>query len=204
MFFPFFNRDNLRGERVEDAPDGDGGVGVLTNQNVGGFASLSYAVTPEVSDFTLSAMIYCPVSDAEKGPLAGLAFLIDPVRGDFYRVVCDFKRADPRIDLAFVGRTTLNYPVYLKLWGPGELPGGVPSKAGWHRLGVRVKDGRAAVYWNGSELPGGPFPADKIGRGFAGAYANFVGGLGDAAAIVDDFSLASDMAPAGPPAPPAN
>uniref|UniRef100_A0A7V4JQ69 Uncharacterized protein n=1 Tax=Thermodesulfobacterium geofontis TaxID=1295609 RepID=A0A7V4JQ69_9BACT len=72
--FPFFNLDNLEGKKVSDAPDGDGGIGVLGNKNVGGFASLSYAVTPEVENFYLEAYLYCPVTEEEKGPLVGNCF----------------------------------------------------------------------------------------------------------------------------------
>jgi len=189
MFFPFFNQDNLRAVKVDDAPDTDGGVGALTNQNVGGFASLSYAVTPPLKNFSLSALVYCPITDSDKAPLAGIAFLIDPVEGNFYRVVCDFKTKDPTINLAYVGRQTLNYPVFLMFWGPKEIPGGVPQKPGWHKMEVRVKEGKTAVYWNDKRLAGGPFDTGHIERGYVGVYTNFVGGLGDAAAIVDAFTL---------------
>jgi hypothetical protein len=102
-FFPYFNLDNLEGARDSKAPDGDNGIGVLKNTNAGGFASLSYAVTRQVENFYLEAMVYCPVTEGNKGPLSGIAFLIDPIKGSFYRFVCDFKTNDPTLNLAFVG-----------------------------------------------------------------------------------------------------
>jgi len=186
-FFPFFNLDNLQGRADPSAPDGDGGIGVLTNSRVGGFASLSYAVTTPMQNFHLEALLYCPRTEGTRGPLAGLAFLIDPIEGDFYRLVCDFKTADANLNLAFVGRSTRNYPVYLKFWGPEEIPGGATE--GWHRVLIRVQLGRATLYWDGVELPGGPFLVDRVRRGFAGVYANFVGGLGAAEARIDGFLL---------------
>ncbi len=189
MFFPFFNKDNLKAVKDEADTDGDGGVGVLTNDNMGGFASLSYLVAKPVQNFELSAMLYCPVTEGKKGPLAGLAFFIDPMEGDFYRVVCDFKKDEPTISLAFVGRSTLDYPVYIKFWGADEMPGGAPQKAGWHRIEITLDDYKAKIYWDGQLLDGGPFQTDNIRKGYVGVYANFVGGLGKAKAMVDEFVL---------------
>lgn len=38
----------------------------------------------------------------------------------------------------------------------------------------------------------GPFDVDRIKRGFAGIYANYVGGLGEATTKVDSFLLKED------------
>lgn len=188
-FFPYFNLDNIDGARDTKAPDGDNGIGILKNTNAGGFASLSYAVTRQMENFYLEAMIYCPVTVGSKGPLAGVAFLIDPIKGSFYRVVCDFKTNDPTINLAYVGLDTRNFPIYLKFWGPKDIPGGIPKESGWHRIAVKVKNEKASVFWNSKELMGGPFDVDKIKKGFAGVYANYVGGLGEATTKVDKFIL---------------
>lgn len=56
-------------------------------------------------------------------------------------------------------------------------------------MAVRVKDGMVTAYWDGKELKGGPFQADNIPRGFAGVYANYVGGLGNAVTKVDSFMV---------------
>ncbi|HCC68476.1 MAG TPA: hypothetical protein DEP99_01100 [Nitrospiraceae bacterium] len=188
-FFPYFNLDNLEGVKDSKAPDGDNGIGILKNTNVGGFASLSYAVTRQTSNFYLESMVYCPVSEGSKGPLSGIAFLIDPIRGNFYRLVCDFKTNDPTLNLAYVGLDTRNYPVYLKFWDSKEIPGGIPKESGWHKMAIRVKNEKATAYWDGKELKGGPFIVDKIQRGFVGVYVNFVGGLGEATTKVDGFVL---------------
>lgn len=189
VFYPHFNRDNLEGAREAGAPDGDGGVGILKNANAGGFASLSYVVTDEVGNFYLEAMVYCPVTREEKGQLSGIAFLIDPIDGNFYRYICDFKAGDPNLNIAYVGEDTDNFPVYLRFWGSKDIPGGVPTEGGWHKMAVRVRNGEAAGYWDGNALGGGKIVVDKIPRGFAGVYANYVGGLGNASTRVDNFVL---------------
>lgn len=187
--FPFFNLDNLEGARDDKAPDGDSGIGILKNKNVGGFASLSYAVTRQVDNFYLEAMVFCPVTEGDKGPLTGIAFLVDPIKGSFYRFICDFKTSDPQLNLAYVGIDTRNYPVYLKIWDHKEIPGGVPKEPGWHKMAVKLKNGTATLYWDRKELGGGPFFVDKITRGFVGVYTNFVGGLGDAVTKVDGLII---------------
>jgi len=189
VFYPYFNQDNLEGSKDAEAPDRDSGVGVLKNANAGGFASLSYAATGEVSNFYLEAMVYCPVTKEEKGQLSGIAFLIDPIDGNFYRYICDFKASDPTLNIAYVGEDTDNFPVYLKFWGSNDIPGGVPKEGGWHKMALRVRNGEAAAYWDEKAMSGGMIAVDKVPRGFTGVYANYVGGFGNASTRVDNFVL---------------
>jgi hypothetical protein len=187
--YPYFNLDTLQGVKTSAAPDGDNGIGILTNANTGGFASLSYAVTRQVADFHLESMVYCTVTKGGKGPLTGIAFLVDPIRGRFYRLVSNFNTKDPTLNLAYVGRDTRNFPVYLKIWDARQLFNGTPEESGWHKMAVRVEEGMATIYWDGRQLEGGPFVVDRISTGFAGIYTNYVGGFGEAATKVDAFSL---------------
>lgn len=187
-FFPHFFLDNLEAVKDSSAPDGDSGVGVLRNANAGGFAALSYAVTEEVSNFYLESYVLCPLTDKEKGQLSGLAFLIDPINSRFYRFICDFNGKDPSLNVAYIGKDTRHFPVYLRFWKDKEIPGGVPKKAGWHKMTVRVRDGKAKFYFNEKELSG-TVDVSRINRGFVGVYANFVGGLGAAETKVDSFIL---------------
>lgn len=188
-FFPFFNLDNLEGFIDQDAPDGDNGVGILRNSNVGGFASLSYPVTKMVSNFYIETMIFCPISKSNKGPLSGIAFLIDPIKGSFYRFVCDFKETDPTLNVAYVGLDTRNYPVYLKFWDVKDLANEFPKESKWHKISINVKNGLGNFYWNGSLLPGQPIILDRNSKGFVGVYTNFVGGKGKAYTKIDAFLL---------------
>lgn len=190
-FFPHFFLDNLQAIRDSYAPDGDGGIGVLRNSNAGGFAALSYAVTQEVRNFTLEAYIFCPLIDAEKGSLIGLAFLIDPGNSKFYRFICDFNRKEPNLNIAYVGRDTNHFPVYLKYWKNEEIPGGVPKTSSWHKMKIRVKNGKAIFYWNDKELKG-EIDVSRISKGFVGVYANFTGGMGQSETKVDSFILRSE------------
>lgn len=111
---PIFNQDNLRCTIDEISPEGELGMGVLDNKNAGGFAALSYASTNSLSDFYLEAWIHAQVTRGEKGPLNGIAFRIDTVSGNFYRLATQFMGAEPALSLAYVGRET--NPQYLKRW----------------------------------------------------------------------------------------
>lgn len=124
--FPYYFLDNLEiGE--EESLGKDNLVGILSNKKVGGFAALSYVLTDPLLDFYLETYILCQVSNSPKGPLNGIAFLIDPEEGNFYRIVCDFNSENPSLNLAYVGTETRNFPAYLRFWGNKDIPGGVPN-----------------------------------------------------------------------------
>jgi hypothetical protein len=188
LAYPHFHRDNLRGAVDPASPEGEAGVGVLDNRNVGGFAALSYAATPPLADFHLEAWLYVQVVEDEKGPLNGIAFHVDPEGNRFYRLAAHFT-ADPSLSLAYVGKDTNQYPVYLGQWKADSLPGGRPERSGWHRISIDVRDDRAEVYWNGAKLAGGPFHLDRVKAGRIGIYANFTGGLGIAETKIDGLRV---------------
>lgn len=186
--YPYFFLDNLRGAVDPTSPSHEKGIGVLTNENVGGFAALSYVARDVPGDFYLEAWVYITTTREERGALQGLTFRVDPGEARFYRLAARFTEA-PELAVAYVGRETDNFPVILKSWAPEELPGGPPSGDGWHRLGVEVVGNAGQFYWDGARLPGGAIAIDRIPTGFAGSYATFVGGLGLAETRVDDFRI---------------
>jgi hypothetical protein len=55
-----------------------------------------------------------------------------------------------------------------------------------------VRNGKVTIFWNDKELSGGPYLVDRIKIGFAGVYANYVGGLGEAVTRVDNFYLKAE------------
>jgi hypothetical protein len=188
LAYPYFNHDRLRGSIDPTSPEGEPGVGVLDNKNVGGFAALSYAAPTPPSDFHLETWIYAQVTEGDKGPLNGIAFRIDTEGGNFYRVATHFM-GQAEISLAYVGKETKHFPEYLARWKGAELPGGAPQTSGWHKLAITVENHQADIYWDHIKLPGGPFPVDRVPSGFIGVYANFVGGLGLAETRIDGLRV---------------
>ncbi len=186
--FPYFNLDNLTGTQDPTSPSPEKGVGILTNNNAGGFAALSYVTRDVPSDFFLESWVYVTVTQAQQGALNGLVFRADPGQGRFFRVAGQFA-AQQELTLAYVGQDTQNFPIYLARWKGEELPGGPLVASGWHKIGIRVVSDSAEVYWDGTMLPGGPFPVDRSPAGFVGVYATYTGGLGHAETRVDDFTV---------------
>jgi hypothetical protein len=183
--YPHFNQDKLRGAIDKTSPEGEPGVGLLDNRNAGGFAALSHPASGALSDFYLQVWIYAQVTDFDKGPLNGIAFRIDTVAGNFYRLAIHFIGANPMLSLAYVGKETNHFPKYLARWKGEEIPGGAPQSSGWHKIAIAVQDGKAEVYWDETQLRGGPFSIDRVQAGLIGVYANFVGGLGHAETKID-------------------
>ena len=187
--YPHFNQDTLRGTIDNTSPEGEPGIGLLDNKNAGGFAALSYSATTALSDFYLEAWIYAQITRGEKGSLNGIAFRIDTVAGNFYRLATHFMGAEPALSLGYVGKETNHFPQYLARWTGEEIPGGAPPSSGWHKIAIAVQDSKAEVYWNRAKLLGGPFSIDRVQSGFIGVYANFVGGLRNAETKVDGLRI---------------
>ena len=96
---PLFDGAALEARSVDDAPDGDGGIGVLRHEG-GGLATISYPDTVRAEDvFAVEAWADCPVeSEGRDGTLTGIAFFIqlekegeDPEKSGFYRLVCAYR-----------------------------------------------------------------------------------------------------------------
>jgi hypothetical protein len=189
--YPYFNQDNLRGELDPSSPTGEPGIGVLDNKNAGGFAALSYAKTQPLRDFHLETWIFVQVVQEEKGSLNGIAFRVDPAQDRFYRLAAHLT-ADPSLTLAYVGKDSKHFPVYLAEWKAATLPGGAPRQSGWHRLAITVKNDEAEIFWDGSSLSGGPFPLDRSGSGYIGVYATYTGGLGIAETKIAGLQVSVD------------
>jgi hypothetical protein len=89
----------VKGKSADDAPDGDGSIGVLRHDG-GGLATVNYARTAKAEDsFEISACVYCPrEAEGRDGTLTGLAFYrptdkggSDPEEGGFYRLISDYR-----------------------------------------------------------------------------------------------------------------
>lgn len=163
----------------------------MRNSNAGGFAVLSYAVTEEVKNFTLEAYLFCPVTDSDKGPLSGLTLLIDPIKSRFYRFLCDFNKKEPSLNVAYVGRDTNHFPVYLRFWMGKKITEGIPKTSSWHSIKIVMREVSAQFFWNGMQLKD-KVDISRISKGFVGVYANFVGGLGREETKVDSFILRTE------------
>jgi hypothetical protein len=192
--FPGFSPDRLEAVPEAGAPGGDGWAGRVSNAELGGFAALPYAHRLRYRDVAVEAWIFTPVSRSDRGPLQGIAVRVDPAQGRFYRLAIQFT-AQPRITLAYVGRDSANFPVYLRTWTGKEIPGGPPPESGWHRLALRAEGDALWAFWDGQALPGSPIIDARIPRGSVGVYANFVGGQQIAETRVDGLIIRAGERP---------
>jgi hypothetical protein len=98
---------------------------------------------------------------------------------------------EPSLSLAYVGKDTRHFPVIVAEWKAEAIPGGAPTRGGWHRVMIEVKKDAAEIFWNSMRLPGGPFQLDRIGSDHIGVYATFTGGRGFAKTKIDGLRVRS-------------
>jgi hypothetical protein len=147
-------------------PGGDSWAGRISNEYMG-VAGLTYAGESWLVDYSIEAWIFTRVT-AGMGPYNGIAVRMDPATRYYYRLVSDFD-ADARLRLGLVGSG--GYPVVLRDWTAGEIPGGIPASSSWHKLGLRVKADSIWAYFDEIMLPGCPIVNDSVSQGYFGVYA---------------------------------
>lgn len=200
--YPMFEGGAVQGRSVEDAPDGDGGIGVLQHEG-GGLATVSYARSAKAEDsFEISAWVYCPrEAEGRDGTLTGLAFYLqtdkggsDPEEGGFYRLVCDYRFGTGSFSLAYIGANIGRQPLELERWPLLEQTAPVADD-GWRRLVIDVEAGLIELYLDDVKLNERPIPAERVitdianvDAGYAGVYAGHIGEAGTAEARVDGFT----------------
>lgn len=178
-----------------DAPDGDGWAGRVTNAALGGFASLAYAGDPQLADYSVEAWVYVDAVGDQHAPLQGLAIRVDPVERRFYRLAAQFG-AEAQLTLAALGRDVSDYPIYVRTWTASQIPGAIPARGGWHRIGVRAVGDQFWFSWDGQDLPGGPLRDPRIARGLLGVYATYTSGVQVAQILMDAIVIARSGEPA--------
>ncbi len=169
-WLPGFNGNSMDVESFLTNPSGDGWVGKLGNHISGGNVGATHA-TPVFSDFYLEAQVYVPV---DEGVYFGIEFRLDTAGlSSGYQFVARFTpggMVTPR--LRFRVRPTENpgMPSVLRDWDATEIPGGIPTASGWHKLAVKVQGHRFWFYYDDQELPGSPLMDFTFLDGTIGGY----------------------------------
>lgn len=204
--YPMFDEGTVEGRSVENAPDGDGGIGVLRHEG-GGLGTVSYADTVRAEHtFEVEAYVWCPrEAEGRVGTLTGIAFYLhtekgdgledDPEEGGFYRLVCDYRFGEGGFSLAYIGANIQRQPMELEYWPLVAQTAG-ESGPGWHHVTVAVEQGLIELFLNGSKLNERPIPAERVitdianvDAGYAGVYAGHIGEEGTAEARIDRFTF---------------
>jgi len=146
-------------------PGGDDWAGRISNEYMT-VAGLTYAGESDLIDYAIEAWIYTVVVPA-MGPYNGIAIRMDPITGYYYRLVSDFD-GDARLRLGLVAGG--GFPIALRDWTAGEIPGGVPSTSSWHRLEMKLIADSIWCYYDDVELPDCPIINDSVAQGYFGVY----------------------------------
>jgi len=167
---------------VTGNPSGDGWVGFLSNA---GMVGTALAGTSVLKDYSIEADIYTTVS-ASGGPYQGLVARWDTTTRYYYALICDFDNTQ-RIRLSYNESAT---PSVIRQWEAGEIPGGVPTESGWHKLKLTLIDNQIWAYFDDIELPDCPFTYVGSERGFFGVYCF---SMGTDSLLCDDIIVTEEM-----------
>lgn len=166
-------------------PGGDDWAGRISNEYMG-MAGLTYAGDAGMTDYAVEAWIYTVVY-AVMGPYNGIAIRMDPVSRYYYRLVSDFDN-NARLRLGLVGAG--GYPVVIRDWSAGEIPGGVPQASSWHKFGLTMIADSIWAYYDDQLLPSCPIINDSVSNGYFGVYTF---NMSDTASTKCDNILALDI-----------
>ncbi len=168
---PWFTDENGFGDSMmvindSTTPGGDDWAGSISNEYMT-VAGLTYAGDQNLTDYSIEAWIYTIVTPGVGGPYNGIALRMDTTTRYYYRLVSDFDdNARLRLGLVASG----GFPITLKDWGAGEIPGGVPSTSSWHKFKLMAIDDSLWCYYDDVMLPECPLVNDSVAQGFFGVY----------------------------------
>ena len=167
-WYPEWNGNNMEVEFMSGNPSGDSWVGKLGNDMSGGGVGSAFSGDPTWTDFRLEAQVYVPIDAAT---YYGIEFRMDSVGlgGSAYQFLARFKQNLSDQGLRFRSRVS-GSPTTIKQWLAADIPGGIPTADGWHHLAVEVEGNQFRFFFNGNELPGGPYIDDTFGSGWIGTY----------------------------------
>ncbi len=162
--------DTITAASVTGNPSGDGWVGKLVNTSM---VATALAGTSTIKDYSIEAYIYTAVR-AGMGPYQGVVACWDTTTRYYYLLICDFDGSQ-RIRLSFNESATHDD---IRIWTGDEIPGGVPTEDGWHKLKLKVVGDQIWAYFDDVELPDCPFTyTGGTERGFFGIYVFSMSGV---------------------------
>lgn len=171
MWYPDWNGNNMEVEFMSGNPSGDSWVGKLGNDLSTGFVGTAFSGDPTWTDFRLEAWVYVPVAMATSATYYGIEFRADSVGqgGSGYQFLARFREDLSNQALRFRARVGAT-PTVIKDWTAAEIPGGIPTADGWHHMAVEAIGNQFRFFFDGNELPGGPYTDNTFTSGWIGAY----------------------------------
>jgi len=176
--------DTMTVVSVTGNPSGDGWVGKLSN--AGTVVATALAGNATIKDYSVEAYIYTTVS-ASGGPYQGLVARWDTTTNCYYALICDFDNTQ-RIRLSYNESAT---PNVIRQWEGGEIPGGVPTESGWHKLKLVIVGNQIRAYFDDNELADCPFTYAGTAQGFFGVYVFKMAGTDSI--LCDDIVVSEEV-----------
>jgi hypothetical protein len=146
------------------------------NSNTG--AALSIAGMTTDMDYSIEADVYCYVNHPDGSAYTGVVFYADSTIGTYIKLVADFD-ADQRFRLYnnHLDLTTFQYTFH-HAFTAADVPGGIPTEDGWHKMKVEVKTINADTtafwcYFDDQELLGCPIYDTGDDRMSSGQFGLF-------------------------------
>jgi hypothetical protein len=167
VWYPGFNGNNMDVDFLSGNPSGDGWVGTLGNDLSGGGVGQSFSGDDTWTNFYYEAWVYVPV---DSGTYYGIEFRVDSVGiTSGYQFLARFKQGASDLGLRFRARSGAS-PTTIHNWLDNDIPGGVPTTSGWHKLAVNAIGDQFWFYYDGQELPGNPYTDNTYSSGWIGVY----------------------------------
>ncbi len=191
-------------------PSGDGWVGRLTtNRPDSGQVGENFSGTGTYTDFYLEAKFFLPIDPTFMGvEYYGLEFRVDSSGlSSGYQFLANFNSMTPRLRFRKRPSDSPATPVAIKDWMSSEIPGGIPSTSGWHKLAVKAVGNNFWFYFDDQELPGCPYSdttsSPLFTQGFIGVYTFYLDFMGydTTNLIVDDIYVISTSSAIEDPTP---
>ena len=163
-----YNGNNMEVEFLSGNPSNDSWVGKLGNDLSGGNVGQSYSGDPSWTDFYYEAWVWIPLNE---GTYYGLEFRVGADTNSFgYQFLARFNTASSDRSLRFRARPSSGFPTTIRQWLDAEIPGGIPTTDGWHKMAVRAIGNQFWFYFDGQELPGAPYTDNTYSSGAIGVY----------------------------------
>ncbi len=175
--------DELQAVAMADAPitlpGGGNYVGLLVDEDTS-YTGSALAVAGDVtaSDYSIEGDVYCYVNHPNGSAYTGLVVYADSSVNTYIKMVADFD-ASQRIRLYNnkLDMTTFQYS-FSHDFKAADIPGGIPTTDGWHKMKVEVRTLNADTtafwcYFDGELLAGCPIYDTGDDRMSAGRFGLF-------------------------------
>jgi hypothetical protein len=197
VWFPGFSgsSNNMQVASFPGNPSGDGWVGQLGNDLSGGSVGQSFSGDINWTDFYFEAQVYLRV---EAAYYQGIEFRVDSSTSSAYNFVAQFNSSFGPAKLRFRARAGVT-PTVIRDWLDAEVPGGIPTSDGWHKMAVSAQGDQFRIFFDDQELPGGPFTDNTFTSGFIAAYIFDVAPPDTEILYIDDILVTGTTTSIGKP-----